>query len=270
MRGHLSKAAGAAVLMAAVMTSGGCGSLVTFNAEHIDDGMVFVLPGIDGPGLGPLGVMAAVAENTDLAVRQFDWTIPFGLLFNQTAEWRNRDMGKLLASQIVEYTQQHPGAPVYLIGHSGGTAVAVWAAEALPADVRIEGIVLLASSLSPGYDLSKALARTNGGIVNVFSRSDSGLLGAGTTMIGTMDGVYGQSAGMAGFYQRGAWGYGGRLVQMEWTGGMSRVGYHGDHFSVCSPSFIAAYIAPMMADGSWQPISPISSADTEVVSVVSR
>lgn len=234
------------LLSAVAVMSSGCG-MVSLNTEYMDNGLVVVLPGIDGPGLGTLGLMTTVADNTELAVGQFDWTLPFGMLLNQTAQWRNRDMGKVLAKKIVAYDEKYPGRPVYLVGHSGGTAIAVWAAEALPPEVKVEGIILLASSLSPGYDLSRALANTRGQIVSVYSAGDSALLGAGTSLIGTMDGVHGQSAGKVGFTPRGGrWGYDGRLVQIPWTPGMRKLGYSGDHFSCCSSGFVAEYLVPVM------------------------
>ncbi|MHC4562828.1 MAG: hypothetical protein ACYS8X_08670 [Planctomycetota bacterium] len=238
----------AAGLMAA-MVCGGCELEASLNHEHIDRGLVVVLPGIDGPGLGTGGVMQAVADSTDLAVTQFDWTVPFAMMVNQTAEGRNRDMAALLAEQIALYQEKHPGASVYLIGHSGGTAVATWAAEVLPAGMKIDGIFLLASSLSPQYDLSPALANTREGIVSFYSHRDDALLGAGTTAFGTMDRQFCESAGKVGF--RSAYGGfgGGSLRQVPWTPSMSALGYNGDHFGVCSPAFIREHVAPMMARG---------------------
>jgi len=236
----------------------GCEPLAELNAENVDNGLVVVLPGIDGPSLSTLGVMATMASRTDLAVGQFNWTIPFVPLVNQTATGRNRDMARLLADRIVDYRRRHPDRPVYLIGHSGGTAVAVWTAEALPADVKVDGIFLLASSLSPGYNLSRAIAQTRGPIVNVYSKRDSGLLGGGTSMIGTMDGRHGSSAGHVGFRSRGTWGYGDRLIQIPWKPAMSKLGYNGDHFSVCSPAFLESYVIPRMGDlTSQRPAGPV-------------
>ena len=246
MRRHFGQRALVGLLAVALLSSGGCGGLAAFNLEHIDKGLVVVLPGIDGPGLGTLGVMSAVAENTEMAVGQFDWTIPFGLLLNQTAEWRNRDMAKLLAGRIVEYRKAYPGRPVYLIGHSGGTAVAVWAAEYMPPTEKLDGLFLLASSLSAGYDLSRAMRNLNGPIVSVHSSNDSAILGAGTSLIGTMDGVNGQSAGKVGFTRPVPWGSGSQLVQIPWTPAMRRMGYSGDHFSCCSGQFVKEVLVPQM------------------------
>jgi len=234
-------------LLTVALLGGGCEPLAHLNVENVENGLVVVLPGIDGPSLGTASVMGAVANHTDLAVGQFNWTVPFLALYNQTAYGRNRDMAALLADMIVDYKTRYPGRPVYLIGHSGGTAVAVWSAEALPDGMEVQGIFLLASSLSPGYDLSKAMAKTTDQIVNVYSPNDDALLGNGTRIIGTMDGAHCAAAGKVGFHRRSGWRRGGgELVQMGWTPGMRKVGYHGDHFSVCSGEFIAKYVVPRM------------------------
>ncbi|MHC4985382.1 MAG: alpha/beta fold hydrolase [Planctomycetota bacterium] len=250
MIGHFGQRALLCVLGLTLLSSAGCGGLAAFNLEHIDKGLVVVLPGIDGPSFGTLGVMSSVAANTEMAVGQFDWTIPFGLLLNQTAQGRNRDMAKLLAGRIVDYREAYPGRPVYLIGHSGGTAIAVWTAEYMPPTEKLDGLFLLASSLSAGYDLSRAMRNLNGPIVNVYSSGDSALLSLGTSLIGTMDGVHGRSAGKVGFTRPvSTWGGPSQLVQIPWTPAMRRMGYGGDHFSCCSGQFIKEMLVPQMTSG---------------------
>lgn len=254
---------GAVVALALVLALGsGCDPLVQLNVDKADNGLVVVLPGIDGPSLGTASVMASVATHTEMAVGQYNWTIPFAMLINQRAIGRNHAMARHLAERIVDYKAEHPGAPVYLIGHSGGTAIAVWTAEALPAGVEIEGMFLLASSLSPGYNLSRAIAKTRGQIVNVYSSHDNALLGNGTSIIGTMDGRHSPSAGKLGFSGRGGFGYNGKLVQIGWTPAMRKAGYFGDHFSVCSSAFVADYLAPRMEGLPDRPTGPALATRT--------
>ena len=142
---------------------------------------------------------------------------------------------------------------MYLIGHSGGTAMAVWAAEDLPEGEQVEGIILLASSLSPGYDLSEALAHTRGGIVNFYSPYD-GILGAGTALLGTMDGVHSESAGKSGFeVPPGADADYGKLYQVPWTPAMREYGNGGDHFGWMATRFISTYVDPLIRSDGWSP-----------------
>ena len=237
------------ILCVAAAMSAGCGGReMVLNAELMDQGLVIVLPGIDGRAWHSEAVChTLVGQGVAKTVVLHDWTSPLlGPLFNQMAVDHNRQMAMQLAARIAAYKREHPDGPVYLIGHSGGTAIAVWAAEGLPDNMQIEGIVLLASSLSPGYALTEALQHTRQGIVSFYSDMDVALLGAGTTIFGTMDGVPGESAGKVGFNGRNWDPDGGRLYQVPWDESMAEVGYGGDHFSCLTERFVGSYVAPLM------------------------
>lgn len=245
----------AVCVLTVVWTLSGCGSQMVLNEGALDRGLVILLPGIDGRALYNEAACHALADSgVAMAVELCDWTAPLGPLFNQTAVGRNREVAGRLAERIVSYLRQHPNGQVYLIGHSGGTAIAVWAAEALPDGQRVEGIILLASSLSPGYELSAALAHTRGGIVSFYSSLDGGLLGVGTGLVGTMDGLHGPSAGLDGFQppsspaRRDEYA---KLYQIAWEPGMNAAGHDGGHFTYMVPPFISAYVGPLVKRPAW-------------------
>ena len=242
--------------MLASLSTVGCGARISvINKGDADRGLIIVLPGIDGQAGHNERACKTIASNTtEMAVELFDWTMPLCLLTNQRDEGRNRRMARELANRIVTYRASRPGGAVFLVGHSGGTAVAVWAAEALPDGQQIDGIVLLASSLSPGYDLSRALRRTRGGIVSFRSEWDSALLGAGTTLFGTMDGKHTEAAGKVGFsvpesgQARGA--YQG-FSEIRWNSAMAKAGHNGSHFGCLATRFVSSYVAPLVATRQW-------------------
>lgn len=247
------------ILLAATFTSlpiTGCGARISvMNQGDADRGLIVVLPGIDGrAGHNERACEVLGAGGTGMVVELFDWTLPLCPLTNQRDEARNRRMAGKLAERITSYVASHPGRPVFLIGHSGGTALAIWAAEALPGQQQIDGIVLLASSLSPGYDLSQALKRTRGGIVSFRSERDSVLLGVGTTLVGTMDGKHTQAAGKVGFSVAGsgyaAEAYGG-LYEVRWDKAMAGMGNDGSHFGCLAPEFVSSYVAPLVVARQW-------------------
>lgn len=254
-RAHVGLAGlGLAVLLTTVAGCGAGG--VVMNPQHLDDGLVIILPGIEGRSLSNASICLSLCdEQIPLAVQVYDWTAPLGPLFNQCAYGRNREAAAALARHIVEYRREHPGGRVFLIGHSGGTAIAAWAAEALPPGDRVDGIIMLASSLSPGYDLTAALDHAEMGIVSFYSNHDSALLGAGTTLFGTMDRRNGEAAGKVGFnghsptYSIAA----AKLFQIPWSQKMAKTGYIGCHFSCCSGKFIATYVAPLTTARRWDP-----------------
>ena len=63
-----------------------------------------------------------------------------------------------MARKIREYSKRYPENRINIIALSAGTGVAVWACENLDSSSQIENLVLLGSSLSHDYDMSKALA----------------------------------------------------------------------------------------------------------------
>jgi len=236
----------------AITLLGGCDLReVSFNGENRKNGLVLVFPGIDGRQIHNEEVCRGLVDaGVDADVILVDWTSLLGPLYNQTAVGDNRRKAAKASQYINMYLERNPGNPVYLVGHSGGTAIAVWATEMLPRGKKVEGIVLLASSLSPGYDMSAALSKTRKGIANFYSDNDQALLNAGTTLFGTMDGVNSHSAGYSGFWGK-YYGAGGRLVQVRWNEEMKAIGYNGDHFSICNRSFSEKFIAPVLCLSSW-------------------
>lgn len=230
---------------------------VVFNASGLDRGLVVVLPGIDGQTAYSEAACRALASRCGdiAAIELYDWTSPMGALASQCDQLRNRKQAAALANRIAHYQAAYPGRPVHLIGHSGGTAIAVWALESLPPQAEVEGIVLLASSLSGDYDLSAALRRTRKGIVNFCSDRDVMLLDVGTRMIGTMDGQHVVAAGNAGFSQPATCGNAGaydRLFQVRWDEQAARNGNDGGHFSCMSSRFVAHSVQPLLAAASWR------------------
>ena len=240
-----------AVLVALVvlMLLSGCGERrFLMHRQGLDEGLIIVLPGIDGRAPHNEAACKALCNGrTRMAVELYDWTVPLSPLLNQCAIGRNRQVAGRLARRIAEYRKTHPGRSVCLVGHSGGTAIAVWAAEALPEGQRVEGIVLLASSLSPEYGLAKATARTRSGIVSFHSSRDSILLGSGTTLFGTMDGKHTEAAGKVGFRAAAD----EKLFQIAWTPRMAESGNDGGHFSCLAAEFVSAYVAPLLGASEW-------------------
>jgi len=183
----------------------GCadGNIDFTTPQRMNGGLVIILPGIEGEswmnrdvrrGLDRAGVAGAMPI--------YHWGRPLpiaGPLINQMDFLGNRLQGTKIAQMIVQYQDNHPGMPVYLVGHSGGGGVAVFAAESMPEGRQVDGLVLLSASISSAYDLTKALAHARNGIVNFYSKADVGLLIVGTMLAGNVDGTHGPAAGAIGF-----------------------------------------------------------------------
>ncbi len=237
--------------------AGGC-SQPYVSEYRLDQGLVLVFTGIEGRSWLNEDICHGLnAGGVDWAIELVDWTsrVPGSYVVNLRSRARNLRKAGEVARRIVEYRRDHPGRPVVLVGQSGGAAVAVWSAEALPAEEKVDGIVLLAPALSPGYGLDEALRKSRRGIVNFHSRRDWVFLGAGTTLTGTMDGRHGSAAGREGF-ERPAEGlraelYERKLFQIEWGEQMYPAGF-GGHLTSGHKHFVASHVAPLCLAPTWQ------------------
>jgi pimeloyl-ACP methyl ester carboxylesterase len=236
---------------------GGSGAQPFVSDERLDRGYVLVFTGIEGRSMFNQDICAGLAEGgVDYAIELVDWTnhIPGMFLFNERAETRNRRKADEVAYKIMRYKMAHPGRPVILLGQSGGGAVAAWTAEAMPYRNGVDGVIMMAASLSPEYPLDMALANSKRGIINFYSSKDFLLLGAGTWITGTMDGEHTSSAGRKGFKApteptRAFW-Y-SHLYQFPWREEWEQTGYTGSHLSSGARSFFAFYVAPMVLSPTW-------------------
>jgi hypothetical protein len=215
-------------------------------------GVVFVAGGIGG--LDPLQTWAPWAlpwADVRHEVAVFRWTHgvcrPLRDLQDTTYLL---DRGRELADAVRAVKEREPSRPVYLVGHSAGTGVVLAAAAGLPPDT-LERVILLAPAVSPSFDLRPALRACRGGIVSFHSSIDRLMLHWGTCTFGTVDRVYGPSAGCCGFQvpdgldDEGRQLY-GRLVQVPWSWDKLLEFRGGLHNSPTMPVFLARQVAPWL------------------------
>jgi len=222
---------------------------------RLANGLAVVLPGIEGRGASSWSVLRGIEDSGfPGAVILWDWTTGLWplLLFHLRAQRRNRCKGEALARLILGYQNDYPGKPVYLIGHSGGAAVAAWAMEALPEGRAVTGAAMLGAALSPAFPLGPALRKVQGCLWNFWSPLDLPLLGAGTLIFGTADGRHSVSAGLCGFaVPQGAAAevkelYRSRLRQRRYELRMARHFNLGGHFGCVNRVFVAEMVAPLL------------------------
>jgi pimeloyl-ACP methyl ester carboxylesterase len=182
------------------------------------------------------------------ALDSYDWTCANPGLGSLLAYKRNQAEAQKVADLIVERAKKQPGLRIIITGHSGGTGIAVWALEKLPADVKIDELILLASALSPGYDLSPALAHVRGKCYSFCSENDIVVLGTGTKMLGTIDGVKTAAAGQCGFCfpATGDAKQYDKLVQKAYDKSWMQYHNFGDHMGCMLRVFSQKVIAPLV------------------------
>ena len=129
-----------------------------------------------------------IAQGFDGAIGVHDWRSFRGWnpLHLATSK-RNRQSADQISERLIEYSKQHPGRPIHLVGHSAGAGMALFVLEQLPVHLQVESCVLLAAAISRKFDAAKLSEHTNNGIWNFWSRGDLPTVGLGTMIFGTMD-----------------------------------------------------------------------------------
>jgi pimeloyl-ACP methyl ester carboxylesterase len=213
--------------------------------------VVFLLDGVGGYQSTVVRVRQVLRELGDpIGSVIFDWqTACTGEIFSDLT-WlrRNRVMGARLARRIRAFQRSYPGTPVHIFALSGGAGIAAFACAYLRPEERIETLLLGCPALSPTYDLSPALRGVHRAYALV-SRRDSFFLGLGTRLFGTTDRVRTDAAGRVGFLEPGgeaAATYDGRLRQLHWEPSLAALGHHGGHLDWLQPTFLRAYLMPML------------------------
>ncbi len=199
--------------------------------------------------------------------KEFVWHTGLGVLADQTASVKyKRAKGKILADKIVEYRQSHPDRPITLIGLSAGTAVTIFALEALPETCRVEMVILLGSSMDASYDLTIALTRVEG-TMQVYTSERDEVLNLLVPMAGSADRRYVGSdvAGLQGFHLPGNANeptrtlY-GKVQTIPWQPRFAQAGDHGGHTDTTNPQFVQNFIAPVILSASVRTSEPIRIA----------
>jgi pimeloyl-ACP methyl ester carboxylesterase len=247
-------------MLAAALLSAGCAdpAALRMNAGETH-GKVYYLDGVGCYGFGREGVPAGLRMAGFRGdVEYWSWSAtktPFDQFGGAFVRVQAGDLAKMVAM----YRKAYPGRPVSLIGLSGGTAVAVYACEQLPEGVSVDEVVLIASSLSEHYDLTKALRHIHGGIT-LFQTSGDIALGM-ARVVGTIDGApLAASAGSVGFHPPDRLSLAGRELyrskvhNVPYSHSFASLGFTGNHTSaVGSPAFIRSKIGPIITTHACDP-----------------
>lgn len=191
-----------------------------------------MLPGIESGAWQLEGAVCGLRQaGVDRAIEVIEWgRRPLASMDNLTNLPANLERARNIAGRVVSYRLEYPDRPVVLVGYSGGGGMAVLAAEAMPADCRVERIILIAAAVAPTRDLAKTLAHCTTGLTNFYSERDVVMLGMGTSVFGTIDREYTPAAGRMGFRDRaGNLLADQRVTQIAYQAGWLRLGHNGMH-----------------------------------------
>jgi pimeloyl-ACP methyl ester carboxylesterase len=218
--------------------------------QRVAQGVVIVCDGSGDYRTLSAGLACAVTDaGLPLYVETFVWSHGRGRVVRDHADHRNHvAKGAALAERVCAWRRCYPGLKIYLAAHSAGNAVVLAAAERLPPNT-VDRIVLLAPSVSPGYDLRPALASSREGIDAFCSDRDRFVLDVCMRIVGTADGGRGPAAGRVGFRpvvcNPGDAALYTRLRQHTWHPTVSWTGHAGGHYGNNRACFVSAYVLPL-------------------------
>jgi len=205
-------------------------------------GKTYYLDGAGNWGFGVTEIARALeAAGYKGSFEAYMWTSSFNPALDQMNRPFARLRAALLAEKIAAYLDEYPDNDVNIIALSAGTGVAIWAVEALPNDLQVNNVVLLGSSLSSDYDMSKALRHIRGKVYVYYSPHDA-ILDGPVRLLGTIDGKFDvAAAGLVGLHPPG--GGQGKIVNIPWRPEYAQYGWAGGHTDSTSEAFVRKFVA---------------------------
>jgi pimeloyl-ACP methyl ester carboxylesterase len=239
------------VLLLLLALVAGCVSMEQLPASSGDPAQPYFLlvPGIEGPIAPDVELLLGLHDGgLQATFHLFDWTTQGHGIAALQAYRRHRIEAARLAARITALHRDYPLRPIILAGESGGAGIAVYALEALPEEVQIDSVLLLAPALSPKYNLSSALRHISGRCHAFVSSRDSLILGLGTQLFGTIDGQHTPAAGMKGFIMppRAQADQYAKLICHPYDPRWTRYGHWGDHTGALCKPFARQILAPLL------------------------
>lgn len=262
------------VSIAALCATGGCSQTMPDRTVRMTRGYIYYL---DGAGGGrPLrnwsgGVKQGMLDaGYDGAGEMFSWNTGLGVVADQDSSVAyKRSKAAEVAARIQQYRRQWPEAPVTLVGLSAGTALVVFALEALPADCQVDNVILLGASISATHDLTQALGHVRNRMY-VFTSEKDAVLAYLVPVSGTADRQKGaESAGLRGFQlpdpasaeTRTQYA---KISCVGWRPEFEQVGNLGRHTDTVKAPFVQEYIAPLIMQAKSR-TTPIATAGPKKV-----
>lgn len=178
----------------------------------------------------------------------YDWTQNDPGLPALTNRQRNDAEAQIIADRLTALRRNNPRRTIVVTSHSGGTGVIVWALEKLPPDVKVDRVFLLASALSPNYDLTQALSHVEDRMWSFWSPYDTTVLSIGTSLFGTIDGPKVPAAGCVGFIKppAGDAAQYQKLKQVPYDPAWLQWNNPGLHIGPLHPNFSRRVLTPLV------------------------
>lgn len=215
--------------------------------------LVWIVDGAgDLKGCSNALAQANLAEDTPFELVVFPWSHGHRrLLLDQIDHNHAKQKGALLAARILDVRRTQGDRRMVVVAHSAGCAVALAACAHLPAG-SIDRLVLLAPSVSSGYDLRPVVPAPREGIDVFCSEKDRIALGLVMKVVRTTDTLRSSmAAGRYGFQPKkdaplsdSEWA---RVRHHFWTPELAWTGHNGRHHGMHSPAFVKHFVFPLLS-----------------------
>jgi hypothetical protein len=234
-------------LMLCAALVGGC----AHNHKLEGENLVLLVPGAAGDDGRYGGLKESVAANQHAStVRTFHWGMPLPLfVMNLQDQGIHRKAEESLAGALVDWRKRNPTGQITLIGHSAGCGVILGSLRRAEMQLDVKDVILIAPSVSPGYDLAGALRHVKGHLHNFHSDGDALWLGWRCSNFGGYDSVRTAAAGKIGFQLANLNGVlREKVIQHPWQSQHKALGNDGGHWGALSRDFASRMIAPLLHD----------------------
>ncbi len=241
------------MLLSVLLLPTGCEVWIppALTAEELDRGLVVMYPGDFNSTSEMIGLYTGLREGgVDQAIEISKWSPPMESCYAREEFWEKFPAWAAEeAERLAAYQQAHPGAPVTLLGFSGGGMAAIVVAEHMPEGTAVDRVLLLSVGVSPDYDLLPMLENVRDRVIVYWSPREAGWGSLLLQWLGTVDGSFEAAAAISGFSTVHE-----KLIQVEWTPEMSELGNHGDHLDYFMnipwiSEYAASWIAPSPQTG---------------------
>ncbi|MBC7784693.1 MAG: alpha/beta hydrolase [Burkholderiales bacterium] len=219
--------------------AGGCAARP---AQVVSDRLTIVVPGVFGDFGAYDGLVSAVAKDGGTA-EVFTWGAGKAAFFQNFSDKSTHTEAELrLASRLTLLPKRVK--EIRLIGHSAGCGVVLGALA--NTERHVQTVILLAPSVSPGYDLRSAMRHV--GMMHVFhSDRDTLFLNWRTSKFGTYDRIKTPAAGFGGFVLgKPISNSPSRLVQHPYQDGWKSDGNDGRHMGTLAKRFVEKVLLPLL------------------------
>jgi pimeloyl-ACP methyl ester carboxylesterase len=216
----------------------GCGGVNTKLPNTI-----ILVTGAGGDGPWYDGLRSLSRDN--MPVQTFSWGVPLPIyMLNLQTPSIHDAAEEKLAGVIEDFRRRHPEGKLDVIAHSAGCGVTLGALERLPANVKVNRVILLAPSVSPTYDLSPAIPHLSPPLHVFYSDRDNLWLRWRTNTFGTYDNIKTPAAGHDGFTLLDS--LSGKVNQHPYDPAWKDLGNDGDHGGTLSREFALKVLAQLL------------------------